>query len=125
MKGIILPINVLVIVVIAVIILLGIIALYVSGWGPFGGTLSLEGVKNSACRELVQKHNCAVATNTITISNFDADNDGSNDPSQVFTWSAPDNSTDGDNLAALCYYQYSRTTDAACKALCNCPAVYS
>ena len=123
MKGVELPINILVIVAIAVIVLLGLIALYFVGWGPFAGVAGLEGVKNEACRELVQGQNCGVETLTITISNFDADGDGSNDPTQVFTWTAPDNSTDGDNLAALCYYRYARTSDAACKTLCNCPGV--
>jgi len=118
-----LPINILVIVAIAVIVLLGLIALYFVGWGPFAGTAGLEGIKNSACRVLVQGNNCAVETSTITISNFDADGDGSNDPASGFNWNTPNNIVEGDNLAALCYYQYARTSDAACKTLCNCPGV--
>jgi len=131
-----LPINILVVVVIAVIILLGIMALQLGGWGPFAGAVSLEGVKNTACRKLVQGTNCVDSTNTITISNFDADDDGGNDGGDTWDWTAPvcrDPGADGvpgtaddpsnDNLASLCYCNYGRTSDVGCKALCNCPGV--
>ena len=49
MKGIELPINILVIVAVAIIVLLGVIALFYSSW--FGGTqpMSLEAAKAQAC----------------------------------------------------------------------------
>ncbi|MFH1229374.1 MAG: hypothetical protein V1678_03040 [Candidatus Aenigmatarchaeota archaeon] len=50
MKGIELPINILVVVAIAVIVLLGMVALYFIGIGPMNTTTSLEATKNTACR---------------------------------------------------------------------------
>ena len=55
MKGIELPINILVIVAIAVIVLLGMVALYFAGWTPFSSSLSYQSVKNTACEQLVRE----------------------------------------------------------------------
>jgi hypothetical protein len=131
-KGVELPINILVIVAIAVIVLLGLIALYFVGWGPFAGAAGLEGVKNAACRELVQGTNCAGDSWAITISNFDADDDGSNDPGTGWNWAVDAEkecgdtavgATEEDNLASLAACYYGRTNEAGVKGLCNCPTV--
>jgi hypothetical protein len=129
-KGIELPINILVIVAIAVIVLLGIIALYFTGFGPFSGATALEGIKNSACRQLVQTYNCAGTTTaaSITITNFDANNDGAINGAVTFgTWGVAANcnaaATSADNLASLCQCRYGRTTEAACRQMCGCPGV--
>ena len=50
MKGVELPINILVIVAIAVIVLLGLVALYFIGFNPFSTTTALDSTKNSGCR---------------------------------------------------------------------------
>ncbi len=70
-----------------------------------GSSHGLEGIKNDACRTLVQTNNCGVGTDTITV-NYDI---------------GGDSNTTNDNLLAFCSTYYSRTTDAACKALCGCP----
>ena len=106
-KGVELPINILVIVAIAVIVLLGLVALYFVGFNPFSTTAGLEGIKNKACQELVQTNNCGVDTSIITV-NYDVDGDGS----IILV---------NDNLETFCAKFYSRTTEAACKALCSCP----
>ena len=106
-KGVELPINILVIVAIAVIVLLGLVALYFIGFNPFSTTAGLEGIKNKACQALVQTNNCGVSTTTIQ-ANYDVDGDGAIDITN-------------DNLLAFCTKFYSRTTDAACKGLCSCP----
>jgi len=67
----------------------------------------LEGIKNDACRALVQTNNCGVGTDTIAV-NYDVDESG--------TVAMPN-----DNLLAFCTKIYERTTDSACKALCGCP----
>ncbi len=105
-KGVELPINILVIVAIAVIVLLGLVALYFVGFNPFSTTAGLEGIKNKACQTLVQTNNCGVLTSTIQV-NYDV-----NDDSQV---------TAADTLDLLCSNFYSRTSEAACKGLCSCP----
>lgn len=50
MKGIELPINILVVVAIAVIVLLGLVALYFIGFNPFSNTTALNAVKSDGCR---------------------------------------------------------------------------
>jgi hypothetical protein len=125
MKGVELPINILVVVAIAVIVLLALVALYFIGFGPFSTSISIEGVKNAACSELVRR-GCVDLTNTIGV-NFDADGDGR--VGGVGTWTfltsvcnvSPPAVGAGDNLASLCECQYSRTSEAVCKRLCGCP----
>jgi hypothetical protein len=129
MRGMELPISTLVIIVLAVIILLAMVAMYFSGFGPFSTSVSLEGIRGGACRELVQEKRCTVSTNQITIPNFDADRDnvlGAADATTTWTWgtSVCKDTThvnaEGDNLAALCACYYSITTEADCRALCGC-----
>lgn len=50
MKGVELPINILVVVAIAVIVLLGLVALYFIGFNPFSVTTALDAAKNTGCR---------------------------------------------------------------------------
>ena len=50
MKGVELPINILVVVAIAVIVLLGLVALYFIGFNPFSVTTALDATKNTGCR---------------------------------------------------------------------------
>ena len=50
MKGVELPINILVVVAIAVIVLLGLVALYFLGFNPFSMTTALESAKSTGCR---------------------------------------------------------------------------
>lgn len=120
MKGISLPINVFVIVAIAVTISLGVTSLYFVGWRPFSGTTSLEGIKNEACRELVQEKRCKRYTYEITIPNFDANENGVNDPGTIWNWVS---GTGDDNLAALCYKYYGARSEPTCKNLCQCVGV--
>jgi len=129
-KGVELPINILVVVAIAVIVLLGLVALYFIGYNPFAGTAGLEGIKNDACRQYVQGHNCGQdATNVtgILVSNYDANGDGAIVGGTTFgAWGAGTNcgttaTTSEDNLASICQCQYGRGTEADCRKLCGCP----
>ncbi|MHA1686743.1 MAG: hypothetical protein ACTSYD_10105, partial [Candidatus Heimdallarchaeaceae archaeon] len=130
MKGISLPINALVIIVLALIILIAILALFFGVW-PFGSqSISLEGAKNNACNMLLS-FNCEEQTSNIVVKNFDADKDGDLDPQTGFDWSnpSPTNSNNHDNLAALCYNYYGiydptdpLNSENLCKTeVCNCP----
>jgi len=127
MKGISLPINVLVIVAIAIVVLLGLVAMYFTGFGPFTTAVGLEGVKNSACRVLVQEKRCAVHPSIIEIDGFDADKDGSNDPAAggAANCNDPADGTTHDNLWSLCvcYYGIDQSVSGTveCKQLCACP----
>jgi len=128
MKGVELPINILVIVAIAVIVLLGLVAVYFVGFNPFSSVAGIEGIKNDACRVLVQGKNCAELTSNIVfdgamLRQFDANKNNAMVATAVSSWgtACPDALWTGDNLAALCACYYSRSTEAQCKALCSCP----
>jgi hypothetical protein len=118
MKGLSLPINVLVIVVVAVIVLLGVVALYFGGFSPFSAAIGVEGAKNDACGRLVRLR--CVDPGSINITNFDANMDGNIVPGTESSF--PSTCAGGnDNLARLCICYYNRTTNADCKRLCGCP----
>ena len=70
MKGIELPINVLVIIVIAVIVLLGLIAVYFAGWTPYASSAGVDAIKNDACRKMA--YDCSKEPVDIVITNFDS-----------------------------------------------------
>ncbi|MFH0929456.1 MAG: hypothetical protein V1818_03815 [Candidatus Aenigmatarchaeota archaeon] len=117
MKGISLPINVLVIVIVAVIVLLGVMALFMGTWSPFGTSMSAEAAKSAGCRKVI--NNCYKSeedldtyTKTILIfngqdglPNFDVDG-----IDYVGT------GVNGDNMYNLCVKFYG----AKCRDLCGC-----
>lgn len=124
MKGVELPINVLVIVAVAVIVLLGVAALFITGFSPFSTISGQESYKNTYCTQLT-RGGCTVTTNTIEVNNFDANKDDLITPGTVWDWADPTGEdTDiipEDNLAALCYHYYGSRTETACKKVCVCP----
>ena len=126
MKGIELPVNVLVLVAIALIVLIGLIGLYVLGFGPFSAVAGIEGVKNSLCRTLLLSRQCRGTTNSLSITDFDADQDGVIDGGTEWNgWTTRDATVDQDNLASLCWYYYGIRSETNCKALCQCAAPVS
>jgi len=121
MKGLELPINLLVVVAVAIIVLLGVIGLFLAGFFGGGQNLQLTTAKNSACSILIQS-GCQV-TNTLDIPvDFDADNNESITFDNKVT--DPDGTGPrgpGDNLFILCQNYFSAITDANCKKnVCNC-----
>jgi hypothetical protein len=122
LKGIELPVNALIIVILAVLVLLGILALYGGVWSPSSGGINLESAKNNGCHMLAST-NCQSGPETIAISNFDANKNGqSNDPGTVSAWgtACPNAAWTSDNLAALCACFYYKTSSEDCKKLCGC-----
>lgn len=126
MKGVELPINTIVILVIALIILLAILALFFSVWRPGVGGITLEAAKNNACQMLIST-GCG-DTNSIIVKDFDADEDGNLGTAETgsgWTWGTSvcggAVSNNGDNLASLCACQYGKSDEDACKTICNCP----
>ena len=99
MKGIELPINILVVVAIAVIVLLGLVALYFIGFNPFSNTTALNAAKSSGCRLYM---NQAPACSNWTAFNV--------------TWQGT--STEFDTFMVDSY----KCADEACaRTQCNCP----
>lgn len=106
MKGMELPINVLIIVAVALIALLGVIALYFSGFNPFSTTMSVEAVKNEACRRLVQERRCLATPSQVIISDLN------------FVYGT----TTVISLRDYCIAVFEPDlTDAQCKKMCGCP----
>jgi hypothetical protein len=123
-KGIELPINVLVIVAVAVIVLLGIVGLYLAGFGGPAAGVTVESVKTTACQQLIRSGNCgnANATFGVNIGNFDANKNGvmgdiKGTPTVTFdpSTAAGTGTTmiTGDNLGALCVKYYGATWNLA------------
>jgi len=114
-KGIELPINILVVVAVAVIVLLGVIALYFGGFMGPAQTMTQEAAKNSACSYVMNKvGGCMTADPSGIIfggaggpPGFDADADGDIDTT--------------DTLQALCDTYYNAGGDApTCRRVCGC-----
>ena len=78
MKGIELPINVLVIIATAVIVLLGIVVLYMSGAGGGMFQMSATAAENNACAEL-QRFGCGTTSLDQVMIDYDTNRDGSVD----------------------------------------------
>ena len=112
MKGVELPINVLVLVAIAVIILLSIIALYFIGWSPFGGFISLSTLKNTGCSNFSFNYACG-ARNATTKDICLPSNSYLTKPCR------PDG-TDASNLFRLCFQYFNVSDDAGCREVCGC-----
>jgi len=114
-KGIELPINILVVIAVAIIVLLGVIALYFSGFMGPAGVISSESAKNAACQRVMRNPAGCVTVDPSTIlldgsiagvPGFDADNDGDVDAD--------------DDLLDLCQNYFGATTKSDCRKLCGC-----
>jgi hypothetical protein len=135
MKGIELPINVLIIVAVAIIVLIAVVAMFFPAWRNASGTVTSDVAKSAACQLLIER-GCNVETKYITIKNFDADKDGTYgtiDATSNWGWNPISlcmntlhTGASGDNLASLCacYYSIGSGTDpeSVCKELCGCSA---
>lgn len=134
MKGLELPINTLIIVVLALIILLAVLALFYGVWGPGSSGITLDAAKSSACQMLLSTgcHD----TRTIYLQDFDADKDGEiNEKSNIVEideiMACGGGGMDtGDNLFMLCRCWYNLAPpiygdedqiETECKErICNC-----
>ncbi|MFH1474097.1 MAG: hypothetical protein ABIE55_04395 [Candidatus Aenigmatarchaeota archaeon] len=121
MKGIELPINVLVIIVIAVIVLLGVIAVYFTGWTPFAETAGVDAVKNAGCRMVVYDCSSIDLTNILFdgskagLPKYDVNDDGYFCPADTANCASRAN----DNMVNLCSI-YFDTDATGCAKLCGC-----
>jgi len=121
-KGIELPINILVIIAVAVIVLLGIIALYFSGFVGPAGTMTSEGSKVKYCGVIMKNvAGCStVDPASVTISDYDANKDGILVAGiRVAAGVCPVAATD-DNFEMLARCYYGATDKATARKVCGC-----
>ena len=112
MKGIELPINILIIVAVAVIVLIALVAMFYPAFSGGSQVVTIETAKSQACRALIA-NKCPSAA-SVGVINFDANKNG-------FTYSViTEAQTNGDTLLALCSNYLQTTLDADCKKLCGC-----
>jgi hypothetical protein len=125
MKGIELPINALIIIILALIVLLAILGLFYGVWPSSTKSVNIETAKNNACQILISMR-CLVGPETIHISDFDADEDGVVGDPGGWTQGTPcptlaTNGAIGDNLASLCACYYNTDNAQDCKTnVCGC-----
>lgn len=77
MKGAELPVNMLIIVVLAVIVFIATVAFFMGVWGPSTGGVNVEAVKNTGCNRLVSS---GCGSTAITLE--DVDDDGTRETLQ-------------------------------------------
>jgi hypothetical protein len=68
MKGIELPINILVIVAVAIIVLLGVIALFYSSWFTGTGPVTAQAAISGPCNQVTRSGSCTTTPLTIAIN---------------------------------------------------------
>jgi hypothetical protein len=132
-KGIELPINILVIIAVAVIVLLGVIALYFSGFMGPAGVVTQEAAKTSGCKLIMSKvGGCPTVdpayTDTLVydgvtfgLPKFDANGDGHYCyTGSTDTTCAPAGPNPIDTFTLLCAHYFSATTPATCRGICGC-----
>ena len=108
-KGIELPINTLVVVAIAVIILLAVAAFFMGVWTPSAGGMQALAAKNDACGKLMNIGCADASISDMEKIPFNYDYDGSG-------------TTTDDNLFGYCQTQLRSSTDIKvdCKKMCGC-----
>ena len=143
MKGIELPINLLIILIIAMVILVAVSAFFLGVWKPTSSGVSLDAAKSLACKDYV----AVGCTNLgLPVREYDIDSDGSFDPgttcfcdsgshidcssgSLTATGGGCASKPLGDNFALVCAkycppYSIGTTIGsdfiACCKKLCGC-----
>jgi hypothetical protein len=100
MKGVELPINILVVVSIAVIVLLGMVALYILGIGPFNRQITQDAAKVEACKTYTNQY-----------------------PTQCADWSKPSVTYQQTYYTLQNFTEkfYSCTEEGCARRLCSCP----
>jgi len=126
MKGIELPINILIIVAVAVIVLIALIAMFYPAFSGGSNVVSLDIAKAQACRSLAEGNKCSTSVNLVDIYvyGFDADKDGSNDPGNgAFPIPLPNppcpTASANDNLLVLCVCHFN-IGSPDCRKMCGC-----
>ncbi|MBU3897124.1 MAG: hypothetical protein KJ697_04295 [Nanoarchaeota archaeon] len=108
-KGMELPINTLVVFIIALVVLIAFIALFMNVQGQGGSTVSIETAKNSGCQRYVSMNYCN--TPTTSGSSISIQSVQCSDTAKTIA-------NDLETLAAKCYGITATTTNSAASQLC-------
>jgi len=124
LRGVELPINTMIIVVLCLIVLIAIVVLFFSTWDPGKGTLSQEAARNNACQLMVATR-CTANPVNIVVRDFDADRDGFLNTAGAGTGACASTPGQGDTLYMLCKCWYGISDalpdfDENCKDICMC-----
>jgi len=106
MKGIELPINVMVILALAVIVLFAVLMIFMGVWAPLGQTVTPKAALDAACLKLVTM-GCETNLAEIYVTNFDADGNGKTGDK-------------ADNLKVLCASKTFNKDEDGCRTVCGC-----
>jgi uncharacterized membrane protein YgcG len=122
LRGVELPINTMIIVILCLVVLLAIVVLFFGVWNPGKGVLTQEAAKNNACQLMIASR-CNVLPETITVRDFDADRDGT--LNTVGAGKLACGTAQGDTLYMLCKCWYGINDalpdfDKNCKTICMC-----
>jgi len=134
MKGIELPISTIVVMILVLIVLIAIVGLFYGVWPSGSQAATLESAKSNACQMLTSMNGCKSTddgvTKAIVINNFDANQDGVNNPGITAGSALPckDNiaHSSQDNLFMLCKCWYNiggadkDINDNCKKQVCGC-----
>jgi hypothetical protein len=135
MKGIELPMNTIIVIILVLIVLAALLGLFYGVWPIGAQTANLEAVKDNACHMFLSTGGCdsidPEATKNIFISNFDADRNGKTPDPGSGIGTEPNRCQNGlttnDNLFMLCRCWYSVTgnnditLDKNCRTqVCHC-----
>ena len=111
MKGVSLPINMLIILIIAIIVLIASLAMFTNVFSQSSSGLQLDAAKNSGCQKFISLNGCTDSTVTaadIKINEIKCGQAESTNPGDGIT----------DHLDELITYCFNSNQDAT--ELCNC-----
>ena len=108
-KGISLPINLVVILAIAVLVLVVVAAFFILSTSSGFGSIATEQAYATGCQRLLQAEKCDKAASEVIIDGYNPTND-------------PANREIGDTLLTACRRKFSDGTfsDGRCKQTCGC-----
>jgi hypothetical protein len=116
MKGIELPINVLIIISVALLVLLGIVALWMSGWSGGSQGVTIEAAKAAGCGALMRNSSGCTGVDPAII-NFT----GTYPAVPSMDVNHDDAINAGDTLQSLCNTYYGTAgSQNACRRICGC-----
>jgi hypothetical protein len=130
MKGLELPMSTIIVIILVLIVLLGVVAIWISGFGGGATTISVEAAKSAGCGKLMRDVRGCTAVDPATIlfdgtaigvPKYDVNGDGHYCPADAVACAGPPALQD-DSLQYLCvkYYGTTLIDQVGCRKVCGC-----